>query len=65
MINMFRDSIAMLEDASETSTPVYRAPELFDIDPHAEDMSIDEAVDIWVSTYVPPHTPYTENSVFL
>lgn len=55
----------MLEDASETSTPVYRAPELFDIDPHAEDMSIDEAVDIWVSTYVPPHTPYTENSVFL
>lgn len=39
----------MLEDASETSTPVYRAPELFDIDPHMEDLSIDEAVDVWVS----------------
>jgi serine/threonine kinase 16 len=41
------EALAMLEDASETSTPVYRAPELFDIDPHSEDLSIDEAVDIW------------------
>ncbi len=52
----------MLEDASETSTPVYRAPELFDIDPHSEDLAIDESVDIWVSKMTLTYVTYKVHS---